>query len=78
MNDSLTHQDESGMFQKENSFLPVVFVWRTRISKLLVLVTENRIVKQDKALKLLMKLAQGKVTQIHLIAFADCSRNAVI
>lgn len=44
-----------------------------------VLLNENRIVKQEEVMNLLIKLVHvGRVAQIHSIFFASCSRNLVI
>jgi len=80
MNDSLTHQDESGLLL-EGELLSVFFVCGgLGITKALpVLLNEMRIVKQEEVMNLLIKLAQvGRLTQIHFIFFANCSRNSVI
>lgn len=78
MNDSLTHQDESGLVLEE--LLSAFLCGGLRITKVLpALLNENRIVKQEEVMNLLIKLVQvGRVTQIHFIFFANCSRNLVI
>lgn len=43
-----------------------------------VLLNENRIVKQEEVMNLLIKLVHvGRVAQIHFIFFVSCSRNLV-